>query len=223
MLDGQLENKLTLTNKDVCYDGTIKADALNKDMNCTIGIQAKRTPGKTETYTDMWAKFSGFEAGPFRPEFLLMGHSTDNGKSRVNGAGFATNWVYEKDISAAFHVCKDDMSKDVSRMDAMFHFRNTAAGNFFLRGDAVSKYFGVGHHDKTGDLTHVAELQYDMGGDSKGIMGKPFFLRAGFKYPLGKSTYTGDLLVNEKIQWSDKVSMPVTDNITVNSCLKYDV
>ena len=112
----------------------------------------------------------------------------------------------------------------VSRADAMFHFRNTGAGNFFLRGDAMSKYFGVGHHDKTGDLTHVAELQYNAGEKAaKGIAGQPLFLRAGFKYPLGKSTYTGDLLVDEKMQWSDKVSMPVTDNITVNSCLKYDL
>jgi hypothetical protein len=51
----------------------------------------------------------------------------------------------------------------------------------------------------------------------------PLFLRAGFKYPLGKSTYTADLLLGRKFQWSDKLSMPVTDNITVNSCLKYDI
>jgi hypothetical protein len=103
--DGQLENKITLTNKDMCYDGLINADALNKDgLRTTIGIQAKQTPGKKETYTDMWARFGGFEAGPFRPEFLFMGHSTDKEGKRTNGGFFATNWLYEKDVNAAFHV-----------------------------------------------------------------------------------------------------------------------
>ena len=187
-------------------------------------MQAKRTPGK-EDYLDMYAKIKGIEAGPFRPEFLLMAHATSGSKNWATGGFFASNWVYEKDITAAVQIQMDDFStKEVNRADVMLHFRNTGAGNFYLRGDAMSKYVGVGHHDKTGSLTHAAELQYNMGDqNAKGIAGKPFFFRAGFKYPLGKSTYTGDLLVNEKMQWSDKVSMPVTDNITVNSCLKYDL
>ena len=188
-------------------------------------MQVKRTPAKKETYTEMWAKFTGIDAGAFRPEFHFLGHSTQNDKGRTNGGFFATNWLYEKDINVAGCVTVDDFAKGgMDRADFMMHFRNTGAGNFFLRGDAVSKYFGAGHHDKTGDLTHVAELQYNLGNsEAKGLMGKPLFLRAGFKYPLGKSTYTADLLVNERMQWSDKVSMPVTDNITVNSCLKYDL
>jgi hypothetical protein len=68
------------------------------------------------------------------------------------------NLAYEKDVNADVHVSMDVDKKEVKRADVTLHFRNTGAGNFYVRGDAMSKYFGFGHHDKTGDLTHVAEV-----------------------------------------------------------------
>ena len=221
---GSLMSKVTLASKEVSYAGCFKPDALNKDgVTAHFEGEIKHTPSKKETYTDFWVKCGGFDCGSLKPSFDLCAHSTLTDTKRENGGFFAMNWAYEKDINAGFHVEMGNDNK-VKRADGTFHFRNTGAGDFYLRGDVIGKHFAAGHHDKCGDLTHVIQAEYDAGSNAKkAFMDTPLTVRAGFKYPLGKTTYTTDWLIGKSFQWNDKVSMPVTDNITVNSFLKYDL
>ena len=89
-------------------------------------------------------------------------------------------------------------------------------GNFYLRADALKKYFGLGCSvSPKSDFHHSFELQYDAAEKPKaGIYGLPLFFRFGGLYHLNKKiNLTAQLNAGSGLIMTNKFEIPVTKEI----------
>jgi hypothetical protein len=213
----QFEQKFTASSKDFSWEGEVTPDAHNKDGNHTqINLEGSCAPAKNEWNAKVGLKFGGREIGPITQ---WMTTEFETNQSKDHKGTFTSNWNYEKDYHCAWKVICDMKNKmKMTEAYGILLFNNTGHGNWYFRSNCLEKVMAVGcNYNINENLAHSTEVQYDFNKTKTGLFGMPLFYRFGGKWNLKNNcTWNYDIMAGESWTWSEKVEMPVNDNITLS-------
>lgn len=99
-----------------------------------------------------------------------------------------------------------------------------ANGNYYLRGNAMSRLFGLGTWWKSDNGSqHSLEAQYDLNKAEPGIAGMPLYLRYGGAFKYGAIDYNCRVLMKDKLQWKDTCRFPIAENVSATMTMVSDI
>lgn len=82
--------------------------------------------------------------------------------------------------SAVKVVASAGKKTEVTDVYGVFAANDMSFGNFWLRGDFMRNFYGVGVSGTVENAHYAAEVQYDAGNSkNEGLFGMPLFIRAG--------------------------------------------
>jgi len=135
--DGQLANKVTVTNKDKAWEIAYSPTTLNKDGVVTeFSHDGKFTPsatGETKYENTLSAQTGGYELGPIKPYVTAAFNLVKNGNKKERTFEQTANFVYEKDWNLGYKVELDVAEKTLSSAYGLLAWKNQEWGAAWLR------------------------------------------------------------------------------------------
>ena len=126
--EGDVEVKLTATNKDFAIDAEVQPSDFNKDgMHSSFQVEAKMTPAKDDWEAKFEAKVGGFNLGPITPWCELQ---LDTNKSQEHELTYSQNFNFEKNFHAAWKLVADVNGKSLKEGYGILAWNNTEFGDW---------------------------------------------------------------------------------------------
>jgi len=222
--DGSGSTKFTASNKDFAVDREWAPEDLNKDgMHSTIELEGKWTPAKSDWEGKLEWKIGGMKMGPIVPWTELQ---VDTNKAKDHTVTYSQNLVYENNFHCAWKLVGGAKEKKLTEAYGLLAWNTSEMGDLYFRSNCLKNIVALGWgHKCTPDLTSNVELQWDMKKANVGLMGHPFFFRAGFAMNLNsnKTKLTSMLNFGDKWWVTEKYEMAMTDNIKLTTTVRTDI